>query len=215
MIELITKLDRAFAKVEEVLLALLLVGMVVLAAVQVLLRNIWNTAIDWADISLQNATLLLGLLGAAIATSEGRHLTIDILSRVVKGRSKTLLKVVIGLFCVGMCLLLAKGGLTATKATLAQWSGNIPAGWTAAGTLKQEFFEGSIPQWLSQAMLPVGFLLLAFHFLLRLVRDLATLTSGKEWEKTAAGGARGEAALDELEAKATSEQANGGKGGGA
>lgn len=215
MIELITKLDRAFAKVEEVLLALLLVGMVVLAAVQVLLRNIWNTAIDWADISLQNATLLLGLLGAAIATSEGRHLTIDIFSRVLKGRGKTLLKVVIGLFAAGMCLLLAKGGLTTTKLTFAQWSENIPAGWTAARTLKQEFFEGSVPQWLSQAMLPGGFLLLAFHFLLRLVRDLSTLVSGKEWEGMAAGGLQGDAALDELEARASAESDSGQKGGAA
>lgn len=205
MVALITKLDRFFAKIEEVVLALLLVGMVLLASLQVLLRNVWNTGIDWADTTLQNATLLLGLLGAAIATSEGRHLTIDILSRVVKGRSKTLLKVVIGIFSTGLCVLLTQGGWSTYKVNYAQWLTNIPQGWTPMQTLKQEILEGNIPQWLSQLLLPIGFALIGLHFVLRLVRDGSTLATGKEWEAADRGGPQGEAALDEMEARAAAE----------
>jgi TRAP-type C4-dicarboxylate transport system permease small subunit len=201
-VQLITKLDRLFAKGEEILLALLLVGMVLLAALQVLLRNIWDTGIDWADITLQNVTLLVGLLGAAIATSEGRHLNIDIFSRVLKGRAKTVLKLVIGLFCVFVCVLLARGGWTTFEANYGPWVENIPEGWSKAHNLKVQFFEGTIPQWLSQLFLPIGFVLIGFHFVLRLIRDLGTLITGEEWETKDQAGAEGDALLDEMEAKA-------------
>ncbi len=199
--EIITKVDRFFAKAEEVFLALLLVSMVVLAALQVLLRNIWNTSINWADISLQNATLVLGLLGAAIATSEGRHLNIDIFSRLLKGRAHCILKIVIGLFCTVIGLLLTRGGWTTYQLNHEQWLGNVPEGWSAMRNLKEIFLEGSIPQWLTQAMLPAGFGLISFHFLLRLIRDLGTLLTGREWEVKDTRATEGDAALDEMEAR--------------
>ena len=207
--ELVTKLDRFLARVEEVLLALLLVTMVVLAALQVLLRNIWSTSISWADISLQNATLVLGLLGAAIATSEGRHLNIDIFSRLLRGRAHCVLKIVIGLFCTVTCVLLARGGWTTYRLNYEQWLGNVPAGWTVARNLQQIFLEGSIPQWLTQAILPAGFGLLSLHFSLRLIRDLGTLVTGKEWEVKDTGATEGDAVLDEMEARGGEDSSGG------
>ncbi|MFH1132301.1 MAG: TRAP transporter small permease subunit, partial [Pseudomonadota bacterium] len=179
----IAKLDRALAKIEEILLALILVGMVVLAALQVLLRNIWNTAIDWADVSLQNATLLLGLLGAAVATSEGRHLNIDLISRVIKGRWKVLLQIVIGLFALVVCVLLTNGGWETYRVNYVAWLENVPQGWTAGKALKEQMLQGEFPQWVSQAFLPMGFGLIGFHFLLRFVRDIGSLITGEPWEK--------------------------------
>jgi TRAP-type C4-dicarboxylate transport system permease small subunit len=204
-LQLITKIDHFFAKIEEVLLALLLVGMVLLAALQVLLRNIWDTGIDWADITVQNVTVLVGLLGAAVATSEGRHLNIDLFSRVLKGRAKTGLKIVIGLFSVFICYLLAKGGWTTYRLNYEPWVQNIPEGWTVAHNLKVQFLEGQIPQWLSQLLLPIGFVVIGFHFALRLIRDVGSLVSGKEWETKEDIGPEGDEMLDELEAKAAEE----------
>jgi TRAP-type C4-dicarboxylate transport system permease small subunit len=201
-LELITKVDRFFAKIEEVLLALFLVGMVFLAALQVLLRNIWDVGIDWADITVQNVTVLVGLLGAAVATSEGRHLNIDLFSRILKGRAKTALKVVIGCFSLFICVLLTKGGWTTFQLNYEPWVQNIPEGWTVAQNLKVQFLEGGIPQWMSQLFLPIGFALIGFHFALRLIRDLGTLVTGKEWESKETAGAEGDALLDEMEAEA-------------
>jgi TRAP-type C4-dicarboxylate transport system permease small subunit len=204
-VQLITRLDRVLSKIEEVVLALLLVGMVLLAAMQVVLRNVWNTSIDWADNVLQNATLLLGLLGAAIATSEGRHLTIDIFSRLITGRAKLALRVVIGTFALFVCVLLAQGGVQTYRVNYAQWLENIPKGWTVLRSIEQELLEGSIPQWLSQVMLPVGYSLIGLHFLLRLLRDVSSLSTGKEWETKESAGPEGEAALDALEAHAAAQ----------
>ncbi len=213
----ITKLDRALAKAEEVLLALLLVAMVLVAALQVLLRNIWDTGIDWADITAQNATVVLGLLGAAVATSEGRHLNIDLVSRVLQGRAKMALHAVINLFAVTVCYLLVKGGWVTFSVNYDPWVQNIPEGWTVAQNLKAEFLEGNIPQWLSQLFLPFGFGLIGLHFALRLVRDLHTLVTGVPWEQVEQGALEGDAMLDELQAHAEEEAGGGaasGPGGG-
>ena len=201
--EIIGKVDRALAKIEEVLLALLLVGMVVLAGVQVLLRNVWNTAIDWADISLQNVTVIVALLGAAIATSEGRHLNIDLLSRAFKaGRAKIGLRTVIGFFAVYVCWQLALGGWATFQANYRPWLTTVPEGWSAMKLLRQEVSEGTFPQWLSQLPLAGGFALIGVHFLLRLVRDLGSLASGNDWIRIEDAGLQGDAMLDELEAHA-------------
>lgn len=203
--QFITKIDHFFAKIEEVLLALLLVGMVLLAALQVVLRNVWDTGIDWADITVQNVTVLVGLLGAAVATSEGRHLNIDLFSRVLRGRAKTALKVVIGIFSCFICYLLAKGGWTNYRLNLEPWVQNIPEGWTLAQNLKVQFLEGNVPQWMSQLFLPIGFVLIGFHFALRAIRDLGTLVTGVDWEGKDQTGPEGDELLDQLEAKAAED----------
>ena len=200
--ELITKLDKGLAKAEEIIMALTLVGMVLLAAAEVLSRNIWHTGFAWALETLLNATLFLGLLGAAVATSEGRHLNIDLLSRVVKGRAKYLLKVLIGVFAVIVCMLLSLGGWQcfelAYDAVVKEAAG---FGGTALSSFKQSFSDGNVPEWLSQFGLCAGFGLIAFHFLLRLIRDVGTVLTGKEWEVVEGGGAEGDAVLDEMVAQ--------------
>lgn len=177
---LLTRLDRFLVKFEEVLLALLLVSLIVLAATQVLLRNIWSTSIDWADVTLQNATVLIALLGAAIATSEGRHLNIDLVGRTLRGRRRLALNVLIGIFGVIICALLTRGGWQTYRANFEPWLANVPAGWSTMRLLQQELSEGSFPQWLSQLMLPFGFGLIGLHFFLRLARDLSWLVGGED-----------------------------------
>ena len=207
--ELITKLDRALAKAEEVAMALMLVGMVLLAAVEVLSRNIWHTGFAWALETLLNTTLFLGLLGAAVATSEGRHLNIDLLSRVLKGRSKTLLKVIIGVFGVVVCALLTVGGWQCYQLAYSAMIADATAlNGTALSSFTQSFSDGNIPEWITQLGLGLGFGLIGFHFLLRLLRDLGTLATGKQWEHKEQEGASGDELLDEMAQRA--EQGQGG-----
>ena len=201
--ELITKLDKGLAKAEEIIMALMLVGMVLLAAAEVLSRNIWHTGFAWALETLLNATLFLGLLGAAVATSEGRHLNIDLLSRVVKGRAKTLLRVLIGIFSVVVCTFLSVGGWQCFKLAhdgVAKEAAGY--GGTVFSAFGQSLSDGNIPEWFSHSGLCVGFGLVAFHFLLRLIRDLGTMVTGVEWESTAQDGASGDALLDQMEKQA-------------
>lgn len=204
--EFIGKLDRAVAKVEEIILALLLVSMVVLASLQVLLRNIWNTGIDWAEPSLKHATLLIGLLGAAIATSEGRHLNIDLVSRLLSGRKKRLLQVLIGVFAVVMSYLLLVGSLNGFQTSYAAWKQLVPEGWSASKMLFADLSEGTFSTWNALVILPPGFALILFHFSIRLIRDVGSLASGEDWDTAEADALQGDDLLDEMVAKADADE---------
>jgi TRAP-type C4-dicarboxylate transport system permease small subunit len=67
------------------LLAICLLSMVVLSALQILLRNVFGAGVLWIDPLLRYLTLWIGFLGAALAAAEGRHIQIDVLSRACAG----------------------------------------------------------------------------------------------------------------------------------
>ncbi|MGD0038444.1 MAG: TRAP transporter small permease subunit, partial [Bacteroidota bacterium] len=62
--------DLALNKAEGALLILMLSIMVLVAFSQVMLRNVFHTGINGADVLLRHLVLWIGFLGAAIATSE-------------------------------------------------------------------------------------------------------------------------------------------------
>lgn len=164
-----SQLDRQLARCESALLAILLVAMIGLAAAQVLLRLVWAQGIEWADALLQHLTVMIGLVGAAVATSEARHLNIDALGRLAKGPARFGLEVVIDLSGLVVSSLLARGGWTAFRSLLAPWRENLPRGWSVSHALRGELADGLFPPWLTQLMLPLGFGLIALHFGLRLL----------------------------------------------
>lgn len=80
------KLDRLLRYFEDAALTFLLGGMIILAVLQIGLRNFADTGFQWADPFLRILVLWLGLVGAIAATRDGKHINIDILSKYVAGR---------------------------------------------------------------------------------------------------------------------------------
>ena len=78
-------LDEKINRVEQILVAALLTVMILLAFSQIVLRNFFATGIDWADSLVRYLVVWVGFVGAAIATKEGKHITIDVLSRWITG----------------------------------------------------------------------------------------------------------------------------------
>lgn len=62
-----------------------------LAALQVLLRNILNTSIPWADIAVRQMVFWVGFIGGSIAAFEGRHLAVDAVSHYLSPSTKAML----------------------------------------------------------------------------------------------------------------------------
>jgi len=99
---LLRRLDRAWARVEETLTVLVLILMVFVAGFQAFVRNLslyevgWASRmlfdIEWADSFLRKGTLWLAFLGASLATYYGRHIGIDILMRIAKPRLKFVMR---------------------------------------------------------------------------------------------------------------------------
>ncbi|MCK5573045.1 MAG: TRAP transporter small permease subunit, partial [Bacteroidetes bacterium] len=80
-------LSRALVRVETVLLVLFLGVMVVLAFAQVVMRNIFQTGFLWGDPLVRHLVLWVGFMGAAIAASDERHISIDAINKFLPIRT--------------------------------------------------------------------------------------------------------------------------------
>lgn len=159
MKEFLEKLDSIGRWIENILLFALLGGMIVLAFGQIVLRNGFDSGISWADPVLRILVLWVGMLGAVAASRENRHIKIDILERLLPLRFRRWSEMVIASFTVVVCSLLA---------------------WHTFRFVQDEFqysdFEiAGIPVWLWQSIMPIGFGLIAWRYLVR----IAQLLTGK------------------------------------
>jgi TRAP-type C4-dicarboxylate transport system permease small subunit len=148
---LLKKIDKALTKFEEYILITLLFVMVVMAFLQVALRNLFSSGILWADVFLRHLLLWLGFLGAAIATSENRHINIDALRRFFSKRMRSAVEVLTDSFAAAICFLLARASWTFVQGEIAD----------------RRVLFGDIPSWYAQVIIPVGFGLLVVHFAIR------------------------------------------------
>jgi TRAP-type C4-dicarboxylate transport system permease small subunit len=145
------RFDKALTKFEGYVLITLLFIMVVMAFLQVVLRNLFSSGILWADIFLRHLLLWLGFLGAAIATSENRHINIDALRRFLSKRMRSAVEVLTDSFAAVICFMLAQASWTFVQGEIAD----------------RRVLFGDIPSWYAQIIIPIGFGLLVVHFAIR------------------------------------------------
>ena len=72
---------------EEAFLCLLLTSMIIFACLQILLRFIPGGGFVWIDPFLRHALPWVGLFGAAVATKQGKHISIDLVSYLVPSKA--------------------------------------------------------------------------------------------------------------------------------
>ncbi|MBU1700398.1 MAG: TRAP transporter small permease [Candidatus Eisenbacteria bacterium] len=75
--------DKGVRSAEGAILSLFLFTTIFLAALQIVLRNFFHTGLIWIDPLLRYIVLWIGLLGAFVATRKLRHITIDVLGRLL------------------------------------------------------------------------------------------------------------------------------------
>jgi len=146
-------LDRVLAKIEFILLVIFLSTMVVLAFTQVVLRNLFGTGLLWADTVVRHLVIWGGFTAAAIATSEDRHISIDALTKFIPVRGRHAAQIFTNLFASVVCYFLMNA---AWKFLLDEKA--------AGGELVL-----SIPTWIALLIIPVGYGLMAIHFLVKLL----------------------------------------------
>jgi TRAP-type C4-dicarboxylate transport system permease small subunit len=159
------KLDQLLRYFEDGVLTVLLGGMIVLAVLQIGLRNFADTGFLWADPVLRILVLWLGLAGAVAATRDDKHVNIDILSKYAPGRWKQGAKVLTDLFAASICGLV---GWFSYEFVL------VEAQFGLLGA-------GNVPVWVYQSIIPVAFVLIAIRFFVHaFVRFLRLLRNEEE-----------------------------------
>ncbi|MCU7843989.1 MAG: TRAP transporter small permease [Candidatus Thiodiazotropha sp. (ex Monitilora ramsayi)] len=158
MITILERLKTLSIRMEEGLMALMLSVMILLATGQILLRNLFDTGLFWADPSLRLMVLWLALLGAIAATHDDRHIRIDLFSRFLSSRGKRISQSINDLFSAFVCAIIS---WHAGRLVYLEWQD---------GT---QLF-GSLPAWLGEIIIPIGFAIMAVRFFfsapLRLLR---------------------------------------------
>jgi TRAP-type C4-dicarboxylate transport system permease small subunit len=151
------RLDEMIGRIEQTIVVVALFVMIVLAFSQIVLRNAFATGLSWGDPLVRYLVLWVGFIGASIATLEGRHINIDVISRWIPGRAQNLTHFVVHLFSTFVCGILAYAAFRFVV--------------FEAQMGDSAFLE--IPTWILQLVLPLAMCLMTLRFGLRAYRSLA------------------------------------------
>ncbi len=151
-------------RMEDATLALLLGVMVVLAPLQIFLRNFFDTGLIWADPFLRVLVLWVGLLGAVAASRGDRQISIDVLSRFASPRVRAAIGVVTGLFTAVV------SGLVAFHA----------ARFVATEMEYETFAFAGVASWMTEIIIPYAFAAIAVRYLTCAALEAAVLLGLRE-----------------------------------
>jgi len=143
---------RWLSRIEDWLLATLVLVLVALAGGQILLRNLFDTGLSWADPFLRTLVLWTGMLGALAAVRDDKHIALDVLQRFLSLRAQRAARVLTLGFAAAISAAMAWYGLGLVSIDLAEHAQ------VGAATV--------VPPWLPESILPLGFGLMALRFAL-------------------------------------------------
>ena len=139
----------AIHRAEDVFLASLLGVMVILAPLQIVLRNFFDAGLIWADPLLRVLVLWVGLLGALAASRQHKQISVDVASKFLPPRPKAIVGIATGLFTSFVCSVVAYHS------------------WLFVAN-EREFESkafGQVPAWLCEIVIPIAFAMIAVrHF---------------------------------------------------
>ena len=126
---------------------------------QIVLRNFFDTGVSWGDSLVRYLVVWVGFIGAAIATKEGKHINIDVVSRWLTGPESNYIRLVSHFFSAGICGLL-------TSAAIKFVIFEAQMGSTA-------FLK--LPVWVPEIIIPVTFGLMTLRFAVRFISEFARI----------------------------------------
>jgi TRAP-type C4-dicarboxylate transport system permease small subunit len=150
------KLYKFFLKLENALLILFLLSIIVLAVVQIVMRNFFDAGLFWAESYLRTSVLWIALLGAMIGSRNGEHLSIDFFVHKLTEKSRTVIQRLTDLFTALLCF-----GMTYYSSLF----------------LYSEYQDGSkafavVPNWLCEIIIPITFAVIAGRYLVAALFNL-------------------------------------------
>ncbi len=154
---MLARAERLGLLLENALICLLLSALILLAGAQIVLRNFFSMGFTWADGLVRLMVLWLAMLGAVAASREGRHIAIDLAGRFLPR----------GLARIIACATCTFAALVSGALAWYSWSFVEDS---------REFGDrllNDLPAWPFQAILPIGFALIAYRYALRAVARLA------------------------------------------
>ena len=157
---------KAAVKCEAFLLGSLLIVMITTAIIQILLRNFFASGIAWVDPLQRSIVLWIGFLGATMATKQGRHISIDALSRFFTGTSQLTVRIVTDLAATIVSIILSSAAYTF-----------LHDEWGAGDRTYLGLYT-----WMIAFIIPLGFGIISYRFFYRVISHFKELTQDAEPE---------------------------------
>lgn len=158
-------IDSWLEKISGWLLILFLGIMIVMSFGQVVLRNFFDTSIEWGDVFLRHLVLWVGYFGAVIATGERRHLKIEFLAKLVPAKVRKLFFIVTNFFAAAVCYLLLQASISFVQLEI-----------ESASTLILD-----LPLWYFIIVIPIGYAIISFRFVIHSLGWIAEIGKGN-WD---------------------------------
>ncbi len=149
MINFLLLLRIRLLQFETFLLVFTFLMVLFIAVTQILLRNIFDMGIIWADTFLRISVLWLGLMGALLASRNNNHISMDLGQKYLSEKYLIFIKIIIYLFTAGICFIVT---------------------WYGVNLVFMEYEESglafaNIPIWLTMSIIPVVFLIMGLRYL--------------------------------------------------
>ena len=150
MSKFILRIYNALLATETFLLLFFLLTAILLACVQILLRNFFDMGIFWADSALRIMVLWIGMIGAMFASRNKKHIRIDILSHYLPVNFRNNIWRVTELLTALVCGIVA---------------------YYSIEFIQYEYLDGAIafanvPVWLCEIIIPIAFIIMALRYLI-------------------------------------------------
>jgi TRAP-type C4-dicarboxylate transport system permease small subunit len=166
-------LDKILSIIEGWLIVTCLWLMIALTFIQVCLRGLYTHAhlgwanvlmgrLDWSESFVRLLVLWLTFLGASLITGENKHIKIDLFSTLIPQKWRPLREFVLSVFCILISAIMLK---------------------VCADYVKMEMEFGGVlflnlPNWIGQLILPTGFALILFRFIIRAMDQGGEIAKG-------------------------------------
>lgn len=153
------KINQTLDKLESLILSFFLLAMIGLACLQIVLRNVFHTGIADAEPLLRLMVLWVGLIGAVAASRTYKHITIDVITRILSIRAKLAVLTFNYLFVAVVSSIVT---WHAGRFVIMDYEANSPA-------------FGSIPSWVMELILPFAFGAIALRYAISFIESAQSL----------------------------------------
>ena len=152
----VNKTHQLLLKIETAITIALLLSMIIIAITQIIMRNVFDSGILWAESYIRISVLWIALLGAMLATRESKHLAITALLHRFSPLTQQWLNRINDLFSAVICFIIT---------------------WYSTSFVYSEYQDGGIafakiPNWFCEAIIPFAFALIACRYLLTALFNL-------------------------------------------
>ena len=158
---LLARFEKAGTIAEDTILVTILCGMILLAAGQIFFRNLFGVGVFWGDELLRIMVLWIAVAGGVAASRADKHLSIAVLNHFLSSAWQTRIGLLTNLFTAIICGFLCWYGIE----------------YVYSSYVYEDRVLGGLPAWIFQIIVPAGFGLIAWRYLLHAVTKAKTILS--------------------------------------